>query len=139
MKKRSPLVWLIPLILLLLIIPFIVPSALPGAYAAGKKIPMVLDDLPEYEPVTLENTNPGEVPTEEIDWGKRGAKRIKVLYPPHWKGLLTNEEGKNRGYLDGTISVKIEERVIKNTKVFFTASQNLSDRSNTRMKLSRPT
>ena len=33
MKKRHPLLWLIPLILLLLLIPFMVPSALPYAGA----------------------------------------------------------------------------------------------------------
>ena len=141
MEKKSPLVWLIPLILLLLIIPFIVPSALPGAYAAGKKKLQMEDlstvDLPEYEPVTLTNPDPGEVPTEEIDWGKRGAKRIKTLYPPHWKGLLTNEEGKNRGYLDGTISVRIEERTIKNTKVFFTWVK-IADPSQLRTQFANP-
>ena len=29
MNKKSPLLWLVPLILLLLLIPFLVPSALP--------------------------------------------------------------------------------------------------------------
>jgi len=138
MKKSHPLVWLIPLILLLLLIPFIVPSALPDAYAAGgKKAEMDLSDLPEYEPVELANTDPGEVPTEEINWGKRGAKRNKVVYGPHWKGLITNENGKNRGYLDGTISVKIEERVIKNTKVFFTWIQ-IADPSQFRAQFANP-
>ena len=139
MKKRSPLAWLIPLILLLLLIPFIVPSALPGAYAA-KKIKMEdlsTVDLPEYEPVELANPEPGTVPTEEIDWGKRGAKREKVLFKPHWKGLITNENGKNRGYLDGTISVKIEERVIKNTKVFFTWVK-IADPSQFRAQFANP-
>ena len=33
MKKKHTLVWLVPLILLLLLIPFLVPSALPYAGA----------------------------------------------------------------------------------------------------------
>ena len=134
---KKPLVWLIPLILLLLIIPFIVPSALPGAYAAGKKPKMVLEDLPEYEPVTLENTDPGKVLTEEVAWGKRGATRQRPVFGPHWKGLVTNEAGKNRGYVDGTISVKIEERVIKNTKVFFTWIK-IADPSQFRAQFANP-
>ena len=33
MKKNRPLLWLVPLIVLLLLVPFIVPSALPYAGA----------------------------------------------------------------------------------------------------------
>ena len=51
MKKKSPLLWLIPLILLLLVIPFIVPSALPVAGAEET-------DLPVYAPVELANPHP---------------------------------------------------------------------------------
>lgn len=152
MKKRSPMVWLIPLIILLLIIPFIVPSALPGAYAAGKKktkpkaktktVKLKMEDLstvdlPEYEPVILANLNPGEVPTEEVAWGKRGATRQRPLFGPHFNALLTNEDGKNRGYLDGTISVRIEETVIKNTKVFFTWIK-IADPSQLRAQFANP-
>ena len=133
MKKRHPLAWLIPLIILLLLIPFIVPSALPDAFAAE----LDLSDLPEYEPVELVNTDPGKVPTETIEWGKKGAKREKPVYAPHWKGFITNEEGKIREYLDGTISVRIEQRVIKKTNVFFTWIQ-IADPSQLRAQFANP-
>ena len=110
--KKKLLTWLIPLILLLILIPFIVPSALPDAVAEEL-------DVPEYEPVELTNPNPGPVPTEEVSWGKKGT-REKVVYGPHINGFSTNEKGKNRGYLDGTISVKTDERTIDGTRVFFT-------------------
>ena len=51
MNKKSPLLWLVPLILLLLLIPFLVPSALP--YAGAEKA-----DLPAYKPVELANPSP---------------------------------------------------------------------------------
>ena len=63
MKKKPFLVWLIPLILLLLLIPFIVPSSLPWAGAE--------EALPEYEPVELSNSSPGTVPAEEVEWNKK--------------------------------------------------------------------
>ena len=85
MKKKS-LVWLLPLILLLLLIPFIVPSALPDAAAEGF-------DVPDYEPVELTNPNPGQVATEEVPWGKK-ATRQKVLLGPHLNGFIKNEKGK---------------------------------------------
>ena len=135
MKARHPLTWLIPLIILLLIIPFIVPSALPDASAAELDLSGV--DMPVYEPVDLANTDPGEVPTETIDWGKKGATRERVLYKPHWKGFGLTEDGKKREYLDGTISVKVEERTIKNTKVFFTWIQ-VSDPSQIRTQFAYP-
>ena len=46
MTKKRILLWLIPTILLLLLIPFIVPSAL--TYAGAEEL-----DLPEYNPVEL--------------------------------------------------------------------------------------
>ena len=52
MKKNSPLLWLIPLIVLLLLVPFVVPSALPYAGAEESS------DLPPYEPVELANPHP---------------------------------------------------------------------------------
>ena len=137
MKKRHPLVWLIPLILLLLLIPFIVPSALPDAFALEQYLDLSDVDLPEYAPVELENTAPGEVPTETIEWGKKGAKRDKPVFAPHRNGFIANDEGKIRAYQDGTISVSIEERVIKNTKVFFTWIQ-ISDPSQFRAQFANP-
>ena len=37
-----------------------------------------LEPAPEYEPVEHVNTEPGKVPTETIEWGKKGAKREKA-------------------------------------------------------------
>ena len=127
--KKKLLTWLIPLILLLILIPFIVPSALPDAVAEEL-------DVPEYEPVELTNPDPGPVPTEEVSWGKKGT-REKVVYGPHINGFSTNEKGKNRGYLDGTISVKTDERTIDGTRVFFTWIQ-VADPSQIRAQFSQP-
>jgi hypothetical protein len=127
--KKNPLTWLVPLILLLLLIPFIVPSALPDAGAEEF-------DVPDYEPVELTNPNPGRVLTEEVPWGKK-ATREKVLYGPHRNGFTTNEKGKNRGYLDGTISVKTDERTIDGTRVIFTWIQ-VADPSQIRAQFSQP-
>ena len=127
--KKKILTWLIPLILLLVLIPFIVPSALPDAGAEGF-------DVPDYEPVELTNTDPGTVPTEEVPWGKK-ATREKVIYGPHRNGFITNEKGKNRGYMDGTISVKTDERTIEGTRVIFTWIQ-IADASQIRAQFSQP-
>ena len=129
MKKGHPLAWLIPLILLLILIPFIVPSALMDAGAEEY-------DLPEYLPVELANQDPGTVPAEEISWVRK-ATRQRVLYGPHRNGFIANEEGKNRGYLDGTISVKIDERLIRGNKVFFTWIQ-IADPSQLRTQFTDP-
>ena len=129
MKKKHPAIWLIPLILLLLLIPLIVPSALPFAGAEEA-------DLPEYVPVELANPNPGQVPTEEVSWVKK-ATREKVVYAPHRNGFITNEKGKNRGYLDGTISVRTDERTINGTRVIFTWIQ-VADPSQIRAQFSNP-
>ena len=43
MKKRLSPLWLVPLILLLLLIPFVVPSALPYAGAEGKAVSLVAE------------------------------------------------------------------------------------------------
>ena len=40
MKKNRPLLWLIPLVVLLLLVPFIVPSALPYAGAESTDLPV---------------------------------------------------------------------------------------------------
>ena len=40
MKNKSPLLWLIPLILLLLLVPFLVPSALTYAGAEEADLPV---------------------------------------------------------------------------------------------------
>ena len=109
--KKTFLKWLIPLVILLLLIPFIVPSSLPYAGA---------EDLPEYNPVELANPNPGELVMEEVDWANKKAKLERVQYLPHEGAYATNEKGLPDSYLDGTLYVKIEERVIDKTRVMFT-------------------
>ncbi len=126
MKKRS-LVWLIALIVLLLLIPFIVPSALP--YAGAE------EDLPEYVPVELANPAPGPVPTETKDWGK--TTREEVLYSPHADAFTFGENGKPCAYLDGTLSVRIEQRTIHGTRVMFTWVQ-IADPSQLRAQFCNP-
>ena len=51
MKKTHTLLWLIPLILLLMLVPFVVPSAL--SVAGAEEV-----DLPVYDPVDLSNPDP---------------------------------------------------------------------------------
>ena len=108
MKNRRVLIWLIPLILLLLLVPFLVPSSLPYAGAEAA-------DLPVYSPVELENPNPDPLPLPN-------PKEIApAVYAPDPAGYVYDEEtGAAWEYRDGTISVRIETRIIQNTKVLFT-------------------
>lgn len=62
------------------------------------------EELPVYQPVTLENTSPAPIPLDQ-----------KVPYAPHASGWLPDDGG----YLDSTISVRIEHRTIRNTAVHF--------------------
>ena len=111
MKKKHTLVWLVPLILLLLLIPFLVPSALP--YAGAEELPVFTDvELanPAPEPVSLE-PNP------------KYKNSMVSRYAPH-KDAFTNDP---LGYQDGTICVKIEKRTVVNgiggkTIVYFTTN-----------------
>ena len=130
MKKKQTALWLIPLILLLLLIPFIVPSSLSVAGAESV-------DLPVFEPVVLSNPNPGPVPTEQVPWTNSSAMRDKVLFAPHADAFIRNEKGLACGYQDGTIYVKIEERVIQNTRVIFTWIQ-IADPSQFRAQFANP-
>ena len=109
MKKRHPLLWLIPLILLLLLIPFMVPSALP--YAGAEEA-----DLPVYSPVELANPHPD--PLLPLP----SPKDLKPApYAANPAGYVMDEvTGAAWEYRDGTIYVKIESRVIDGTKVLFT-------------------
>ena len=110
MKKKSLLVWLIPLILLLILIPFIVPSALPYAGAEAA-------DLPVYAPVELANPHPEPLlPLPSIR-----DPRPQTPYEPHADGYVFDEAtGAAWEYRDGTIYVKIETRTIDRTVVYFT-------------------
>ncbi|MCR5565948.1 MAG: phosphodiester glycosidase family protein [Clostridiales bacterium] len=109
MKSKSPLLWLIPLILLLLLVPFLVPSAL--TYAGAEEA-----DLPVYSPVELDNPHP------EPLLPLPGAKTPNPTpYKANPEGFVRDEKtGAVKEYRDGTIYVKIESRIINNTKVLFT-------------------
>ncbi|MBR2854769.1 MAG: phosphodiester glycosidase family protein [Clostridia bacterium] len=118
MKKNRPLLWLIPLILLLLLVPFVVPSALPYAGAEESS------DLPVYSPVELTNKNP-----ESMFPLPSPKKPIPAPYAPHEDGFsdfveITNKKGQTEmvpfTYQDGTIYTKTETRVIDGTRVYFT-------------------
>ena len=124
MKNRSPFLWIVPLILLLVLLPFLIPSALPVSGAEAEE-----ETVPILEPVTLANPNPGPVPLNE--------KNIPVCHP-HPDGVLSDPPG----YLDGTISVRTEERILKNkdgknTKVLFTFVQ-IADPSQLRTASASP-
>lgn len=108
MKNRRPLVWLIPLIVLLLLVPFIVPSALPYAGAEAT-------DLPVYAPVELENKNPGPLSLPNPRSADPDAPK------PREEGFVMDEgSGVPWEYRDDTIYVKIETRTVGRTKVCFT-------------------
>ena len=130
MKKKQIALWLIPLILLLLLIPFIVPS--PLSIAGAESV-----DLPRYEPVVLTNPNPEPVATEEVPWTNSSATREKALLGPHADAFTRNEQGIACGYQDGTIYVKMEERIIQNTRVIFTWVQ-IADPSQFRAQFTAP-
>ena len=118
MKKNRPLLWLIPLILLLLLVPFIVPSALPFAGAEESS------GLPVYAPVELANKNPASMlplPSPK--------EAVAAPYAPHEDGFsdfmeITNKKGQTESvpftYQDGTIYTKTETRIIDGTRVYFT-------------------
>lgn len=109
MKSKSPLLWLVPLILLLLLIPFLVPSAL--TYAGAEEV-----DLPVYSPVKLDKADPDNpLPLP-------GAKDPNPAnYPANPAGFVRDEQtNAATEYRDSTIYVKIETRTISNTKVLFT-------------------
>ena len=62
-------------------------------------------DLPEYKPVELKNKTPDPIPPDQ-----------DTPYEPHLNGYLPDYGG----YVDDTISVRVETREIQNTKVLFT-------------------
>ena len=125
MAKKHPLLWLIPLVLLLLLIPFIVPSALPVGEAEGAV------DLPVFTPVELSNPHPDPMPMP----GMKDSN--PTLYIPQKdRYVLDPETGFPMGYEDGTIYIKVETRIINNTKVFFTWIQ-IADPSQLRTWVTR--
>ena len=117
MKKVSTLLWLIPLIVVLLLLPFIIPSSVisPDAFAEGMTI-LEEEQVPVYKPVTLANPD-----AEPLPLPKTSAVAGNVTpYMPHPDGFTRDEDGNLTGYLDGTISVRVEEGCFHNTKVLFT-------------------
>ena len=83
--------------------------------ADGHVIGWTREELPEYEPVELENPDAEPLPMGE----KKKDQVIPAPYAPHAESFLPDREG----YVDSTISVRIETRIIMNTKVFFTFVQ----------------
>jgi hypothetical protein len=109
MKKNRPLLWLIPLVVLLLLVPFIVPSALPYAGAEST-------DLPVYAPVELENPNPE--PLLPLPSPKEA---FPTPYDAKAENFVMDEAtGAPVEYRDSTLYVKIESRIVNNTRVYFT-------------------
>ena len=127
MTKKRTLLWLIPTILLLLLIPFIVPSAIPNAGAEGV-------DLPAYAPVELANPHPA--PLLPLPSPKDANP---TPYAPHRDAFVYDDaNGAPVAYQDGTIYVKVEKRVINDTNVFFTWIQ-IADPSQMRTQITRET
>lgn len=127
MKNKRPLLWLIPLILLLMLVPFLVPSAL--TYAGAESV-----DLPAYSPVELANPHPDPLlPLPDVKADS------PTPYAPHQEGFSYDpENGAPMEYRDSTMYVKIEKRVILNTNVFFTWIQ-IADPSQMRAQITRET
>ena len=127
MKNKHPLLWLIPLILLLLMVPFLVPSALP--YAGAEE-----SDLPVYSPVQLDNPHPE--PLLPLPGPK---DPDPTPYAPRADGYVMDPEtGAAWEYRDSTLYVKIETRMILNTKVLFTWIQ-IADPSQLRTQITGET
>lgn len=127
MKKKPSLLWLIPLILLLMLIPFMVPSALP--YAGAEEA-----DLPAYSPVKLENPHPD--PLLPLPSPKDADP---TPYAPNPAGYVMDEAtGAAWEYRDSTIYVKIDTRIINDTKVLFTWIQ-IADPSQLRTQVTGET
>ena len=127
MSNRRPLLWLIPLVLLLLLIPFVVPSALPvaGAEESG---------LPVYSPVQLADPHP------EPLLPMPGMKDPNPTpYEPNKENYVYDPvTGAPAEYRDSTLYVKVDKRVINDTNVFFTWIQ-IADPSQLRTQITGET
>ena len=128
MTKKRTLLWLIPLIVLILLIPFLVPSALPYAGA---------EEMPVFPSVELSNPEPEPVVLEPNPKYKNKNSMVS-RYAPH-KDAFTSEP---LGYQDGTICVKIEKRTVVNgnggkTAVYFTWVK-IADPSQLRTSTNQP-
>ena len=121
MKNPRRLLWLISLIVLLLLIPFIVPSPVMSPDAGAESVYDAPDvyDVPAYVPVELENPD-AELP--DLPKGTSSVAALKKQTPwlPYPDKYVRDEAGNLTGYVDGTISVRVEEKVLQGTKVLFT-------------------
>ena len=127
-KQTSNRIWIAVLIVLLLILPFLVPGGVRKAGAEGET---VYTELPAYEPVELAHPDAGPAQYRE----DRNGNPIS-LYGAHPDGISTDPPG----YLDGTLSVRMEWKTITNSKgvdtpVLFTYVQ-IADPSQMRMAFS---
>lgn len=103
--KKTQRIWMIALIVLLVLLPFLVPSSIieSGAEAAQSET----EGVPVYEPVTLANPSPDPVVTVQ---DKR--KNEVPVYGANPEGIQTDPAG----YLDSTLSVRMIWRTITNSK-----------------------
>ena len=114
MKIRRPALRLVSM-LLLMIVTFVM-SFSPASAAKSKKEKKENSDLPVYTEVEL--ANPSPKPLLPLP-GARDPN--PTPYKANPDGFTYDKEtGAPTGYLDSTISIRIETRVIDNTKVFFT-------------------
>lgn len=93
---------------------------LSGAAAEGNWLDAY--ELPEYKPVELANPSPSPIPLDQA-----------TPYKPHADGFLPD----HTGYVDGTISVRVDTATIKKTKVLFTWIQ-IADPSQLRTAMASP-
>lgn len=119
--KNKTLAWLLPLILLLLLLPFVVPGAVVSADAEGNDF-YTPEDLPVFEPVLLENQHPEPLAMGDV-----------APFAPK----AENFAPENGGYLDSTLYIQIEVRTLRNTKVFFTFVQ-IADPTQLRTAMAGP-
>ena len=101
MKNKRPLLWLIPLILLLMLVPFLVPSAL--TYAGAEEA------LPVYSPVELENPHPE--PLLPLPSAKEMDPTPYAPNPDNYVNLPKKDDSSVNfpvEYRDSTIYVKVE-------------------------------
>ena len=118
MKKSKAMAWLTALVLLAAVL----PAGGAAAAAGGENGFYSLEDLPVFEPVILENRHP-----EPLALGD------KAPYAPKEENFAPD----NGGYLDATLYVQIEERTLRNTKVYFTFVQ-IADPTQLRTALAYP-
>ena len=100
---KTALAWTIVLALLLILLPFLVPSAMRTGGAEG----IIYDNLPVYDPVELGHPDAGPAAFREDRNGNPVA-----LNGAHADGIRTDPPG----YLDETLSIRMEWRTVTNCK-----------------------